>query len=75
MNISTIYYHPPLHDALLAVPTESLNFYVHDYDFWLGEDGWDDEAGDILEDGVVGLPRFFYYNTCFNIWKKTLLEI
>ena len=58
LNISTIYYHPPVHDALLAVPTESLNFYVHGDDFWIREDGWPDEAVDILEDGVVVLCRF-----------------
>ena len=28
LNISTIYYHPGLHDALLAIPRETIDSYV-----------------------------------------------
>lgn len=28
LNISTIYYHPELHDALLTVPKETVDFYI-----------------------------------------------
>lgn len=67
LNISTIYYHPPLHDALLAVPTESLTSMCTAMNFawrrWAGQ--W------VLEWCSCFTP--FLLQHMFNIMEENLI--